>query len=84
MPLTDWDDRDALGVYEEDDQACEDITVAMIEEQMRAEGWHLCPDSVWRKVPQSADGLHQGLCGDCEAAHEDDRAAHQHCGEAAE
>ena len=37
-----------------------------IETEMRASGYHRCPDGMWRQTP--SNGMFDGLCGACEMA----------------
>lgn len=40
------------------------MTDAEHAEAMRGEGYHQCPDGVWRQTP--SNGMFDGLCGVCE------------------
>jgi len=41
-------------------------TAEEIAAEMRASGYHMCPDKVWRRTP--SNGMFDGLCNHCEYA----------------
>jgi len=41
------------------------IRVRTIDDQTQAEGYHRCPDNMWRRTP--SNGMFDGLCNVCES-----------------